>query len=110
MRLFRIVRVYYRAYKMRKNLTYYERKTKVILEDLGARFSTQHVVYPFIVDFLIGNIVLEIDGQSHLHSDVYDDRRSAYLSRLGYHVFRLANADVNEANIKSLIDNELQLD
>jgi very-short-patch-repair endonuclease len=60
--------------------------------------KTQVIVGPFIVDILIPHkmLIVEVDGSHHLDKDVqaYDERRTAYLSSLGFEVFRVSNTQV----------------
>ena len=50
----------------------------------------------FIADFccLAVKIIIEIDGDTHVEQQEYDDARTVALERLGYRVMRFTNSDV----------------
>ncbi len=53
---------------------------------------------PYIVDFFCADaqLVVELDGSQHIDRADHDDRRTAYLERLGLKVLRFWNTDVIE--------------
>jgi very-short-patch-repair endonuclease len=59
------------------------------------KFRRQHVVAPYIVDFvcLERSLIIEADGGQHSESKS-DQRRDAHLQRLGFCVLRFWNKDV----------------
>ena len=61
----------------------------------GLKFSRQHPVDPFIVDFLCRELMLvvELDGSQHADS-AYDEQRTAYLNAHGYSVLRFWNNEL----------------
>jgi len=87
-----------RAAGMRENPTSTERKLFEALETIKGlpRFYPQHVIYPYIVDFvcLEKMIVVEVDGASHDGSQASDDLRDHDLQKLGYKVIRFTNGEV----------------
>lgn len=85
-----------RAENMRMRPTFHEAKFKERLEMAGIYYKTQWVIGNYIVDFLVGITVIEIDGRSHFEEEQaqYDKNRSAYLSRLGYRIIRVRNEHV----------------
>ncbi|HEX2152819.1 MAG TPA: endonuclease domain-containing protein [Acidimicrobiia bacterium] len=62
---------------------------------LHCRFRRQHVIGPYIVDFVCmrHRWILEIDGSQHLES-VYDDVRTRWLEDQGFVVMRFWNNEV----------------
>lgn len=70
----------------------------------GLKFRRQKVIGPFIVDFAVRNpmLVVEIDGDSHAHQEIYDERRSVFLRECGYRVLRFTNQDVM-TNMESVL-------
>ncbi len=62
----------------------------------GYRFKRQHVVKPYIVDFICpsNRLIIEIDGSQHLDNQEYDNDRTAYLESLDYSVIRFWNNEV----------------
>jgi leucyl-tRNA synthetase len=74
---------------------------------LGYRFRRQHVIYQYIVDFVCLEklLVIEIDGDSHLRKQEYDEERSRILTEMGFKVIRFTNEEVF-ANIE-MIENTI---
>ena len=64
----------------------------------GYKFRRQHVIKPYIVDFvcLKYHLIIELDGNHHQQASHqhYDDKRTQFLSTLGYHVIRFRNEEV----------------
>ena len=71
----------------------------------GLRFRRQHVISPYIVDFIClrAMLVIEIDGPSHDVRQVYDTKREHFLEGLGYSVVRFTNQDVRE-NLEGVVE------
>jgi len=58
----------------------------------GFDFDRQKIIGNYIVDFYCGNcqVVVEIDGSSHIGKEAYDQRRDAYLEALGLTVIHIS--------------------
>jgi very-short-patch-repair endonuclease len=56
----------------------------------GWKFRRQYPVGPFIVDFICveKNVVIELDGGQHADDSESDLKRSDYLNKMAYRVFR----------------------
>ena len=71
------------------------------------KFRRQVPIGEYIVDFVAmeKKFVVEIDGSQHLENEhiEYDDKRTNYLSSLGYKVIRVYNNDVFN-NLNSVLD------
>lgn len=85
-----------RAESMRMAPTFHEKKFKERLELAGINYKTQWVIGNYIVDFLVGNTIVEIDGRSHFEADQaqYDKQRTSYLKGLGFKEIRVRNENV----------------
>lgn len=88
-----------KAKNLRKNQTDAERLLWNSLRNrqlANKKFRRQHVVGPYIVDFvcLETKLVIEIDGGQHLEQMDYDENRTTYLQSLGYKVIRFWNNEV----------------
>ena len=72
----------------------------------GRRFTKQHSIGNFIVDFYCPSekLIIELDGQVHINpvGEDYDDRRSLFLNKLGFKVLRFENKMVFE-NLDSVL-------
>lgn len=89
---------------MRKNIltkhsTKQERIVYEVLKDLHIPFKHRWLIAGVEVDFLIGQVALEIDGHPQ------DGRRNHKLADLGYTPIHLNNSEVTKENIKTLILN-----
>jgi very-short-patch-repair endonuclease len=62
----------------------------------GHQFNRQFPIGNYIVDFICRklNLIVEIDGSSHLSKSESDRERHDYLERLGYNVLRFSEAEV----------------
>ncbi|MGL5276643.1 endonuclease domain-containing protein [Myroides sp.] len=60
---------------------------------LGLDFDRQKIIGNYIVDFYNANyqVVIEIDGNSHIGKEDYDARRQLYLENLGLTVIRFTD-------------------
>lgn len=83
-----------RALNMRINPTKSERAFRDRLDLKGINYLTQIVIGKYIVDFLIGKTVYEIDGSSHDGKELYDAIRDSDLRMLGYKVVHIRNSEV----------------
>lgn len=72
----------------------------------GKRFTRQHSIGQFIVDFYCASkkLIIELDGEVHLTPNAmeYDEKRTKYLENLGYAVIRFENKMVFD-NFPSVI-------
>ena len=87
-----------RAQHLRREATPAERKLWQVLSasKLGAKFSRQMPVGPYICDFLsrAAMLVVELDGDTHASQVTHDARRDAFLRERGLTILRFSNADV----------------
>lgn len=67
-------------------------------EKMGYKFHRQKPIGEFIVDFYSPSLqlVIEIDGDSHIESIAYDKRRTEYINSLGIHLLRFTNSEVGK--------------
>lgn len=63
---------------------------------LGYKFRRQHIIAVYIVDFvcLYKQLVVEVDGKSHLYTKEYDDARTEFLNSEAFAVIRFTNEEV----------------
>jgi len=89
-----------RARELRKYMTSAEKKLWNVLRSKqldGLYFRRQHAVGSYIVDFFYAkeNLVIEVDGGSHLKQVEYDKERTRWLEEeKGYRVIRFTNEDI----------------
>ncbi len=89
----------YRARNLRRQQTEAEQRLWHYLRNrrlAGFKFRRQHVLGPYIVDFvcLESHLVVEVDGGQHGAQQEYDDQRSAFLEAQGFKVVRYWNNEV----------------
>jgi|SRR5882762_3723262 len=65
-----------------------------VLKDTKTEVSIQHVIGPYIADMKVKNLIVEIDGFSHVGQEAYDTRRTSYIQNNGYRVVRFTNREV----------------
>lgn len=84
------------AREHRKNPTPAEKKLKELLLKWKISFRSQRQFDYFIVDFLFPKkrLVVELDGSSHNNKEIYDNRRTYYLEKLGLAILRFENSIV----------------
>jgi very-short-patch-repair endonuclease len=90
-----------RAKEMRQNMTPAER---ILWQRLranrleGFHFRRQQIIDRFIVDFYChaADLVVEVDGGSHLEQEAYDRERDAHLAERGLKVLRFLNTEVEK--------------
>lgn len=88
------------ARELRREMTPQERKLwYLFLHKFPVKFYKQRIIGPYIVDFYCASakLVIEIDGSQHYEKagQVYDIKRTEYLSKMGLRVVRYSNADIN---------------
>jgi very-short-patch-repair endonuclease len=97
-----------RARELRKNSTDTENKMWYFLRNRqlnGYKFIRQHVIEPYIVDFICRekSIIIELDGGHHAENVIYDQERTLFLEAKGYKVLRFWNHEVLN-NINSVLE------
>ena len=75
-----------------RHLWYYLRAKRL----KGYKFRRQHLLHPYIVDFvcLEKKLIIELDGGQHADQAVYDEKRTLFLRLKGFRVLRFWNHDV----------------
>ena len=67
---------------------------------MGKRFTRQHSIGPYIVDFYCASewLIIELDGEVHNNAAAqeYDEKRTQFLEGLDYQVIRFENKMVFE--------------
>ena len=76
----------------------------------GYKFRRQHLVYPYIVDFIClqKKLIIELDGGQHAEQHKYDEKRTAFLESKGYKVLRFWNNEVIE-NTEAVVNDNFKL-
>lgn len=90
------------ALKLRRKMTAPEkilfRALQVALEPYVQRAWPQHIIGPYIADFMISGayVVVEVDGHSHdgEKAQQYDRSRATYMRNIGFTTLRFTNTEV----------------
>ncbi len=90
-----------RSRELRANMTLPEQRLWACLSARkvgGIRFNRQFPIGPYVCDFVSrgARLVIEVDGDSHGHSERADAARTRYIEDMGYRVIRFWNNDVME--------------
>jgi very-short-patch-repair endonuclease len=59
----------------------------------GYKFRRQHLIYPYVCDFICmeKKLIIECDGSQHARENNYDKKRNDFLTSKGYRVIRFWN-------------------
>lgn len=59
----------------------------------GYKFRRQHLIYPYVCDFICleKKLIIECDGSQHAEENNYDKKRNNFLISKGYRVIRFWN-------------------
>jgi very-short-patch-repair endonuclease len=90
-----------RARELRRDSSKPERLCWELLRDRrlsGVKFRRQHPIGPYFADFacISKKLVIEIDGEHHAYQKEADQRRTAFMERLGWRVLRFWANEVRE--------------
>ena len=92
------------AERMRYRPTQAESRLHNALLDIFAAYITQpihqYIIGPYIADFKVKNLIIEVDGPTHAGREDYDKRRTTFMQNRGYRVLRISNADVYIDSVK----------
>ena len=91
-----------RARQLRQDSSIPERVLWSMLRDrrlAGLKFRRQHPIGPFVVDFFCeqAQIVIELDGESHVGRADEDQRRSVWVQSQGLQVLRIMIDDLQQS-------------
>lgn len=93
------------AEENRNNPTPAEKRFKAVLDEAKIEYRFNEPVGCYIPDFRIGDLIVEVDGEYHFTKEQRekDERRTKFLTKLGYTVVRITNEDVFAGNFPPLI-------
>ena len=100
----------------RNQISYAERFWKKVLENNKIDFKREVAIkqadeqHCYFLDFVIGNIDLEIDGKQHKDADriISDTKRDTYLTSLGFRVYRIEWNEINSTTGKLLMKEKIR--
>ena len=86
----------------RNKMSYPEKVAFDFLTLHNVEFEHQKYVLKYFPDFVIGNIIIEIDGE-HWHNEKKDRIRDAELAEQGFTVYRIKSKDQIENKLKEIL-------
>lgn len=101
----------HKGWTSRNKRSYAEKFFERVLSKNHISYVSEKHVGPYFLDFVIGNIDLEIDGKQHKYKDrkTHDNERDAYLRSCGYFVYRIAWNSINNDAGKSMMKDKIDL-
>lgn len=81
------------------------------MENNHIKYQREVVVGKYFLDFVIGNIDLEIDGKQHQYADrkASDIIRDAYLRSIGFFVYRIRWNEINSLTGSEMMKDKINL-
>lgn len=77
------------GWQTRTTSSYPEKFFEQVLTELGVTFKREVRIGKWFADFVIGDLVLEIDGRQHDDRKEQDAEKDAFLKSKGYRVSRI---------------------
>jgi very-short-patch-repair endonuclease len=97
-----------RCYFLSGGETSIERAVRLVLEAGGLHFEQEAQIGPWVVDFLLGWLVIEADGAYwHAGRGDRDARKTADLTARGWVVWRLPEAEIKQPGFASQLRQRL---
>ena len=89
----------------RSKISYPEQVAYDWLSKNNIKFEHQKKVGSYYPDFVIGNIIVEIDGE-YWHDEEKDKKRDSFLQQNGYKVVRISTKEHIETRLSQILDVE----
>lgn len=86
----------------RKSMSYPEKIAFDYLTQQGIEFEHNKKVGKYYPDFILGNLIIEIDGE-HWHDKENDAIRDEELNKLGFNVIRISTKEHIENRLKEIL-------
>lgn len=101
----------HKGWTTRNIKSYAERFFETVLNNNKIKFNREKKVGKYFLDFVIGNIDLEIDGKQHKYKDrkESDTLRDEFLRKQGYFVYRIAWNEINTNDGKQMMKDKIEL-
>ena len=101
----------HKGWTTRNIKSYAERFFETVLNNNKIKYNREKKVGKYFLDFVIGNIDLEIDGKQHKYKDrkESDTIRDEFLRKQGYFVYRIAWNEINTNEGKQMIKDKIEL-
>lgn len=101
----------HKGWKSRNIKSYAEKFFETVLNNNNISYDRERYVGKYFLDFVIGDIDLEIDGKQHQYEDrkQSDSIRDEYLRSQGYFVYRIKWNEINSVSGKEMMKDKIDL-
>ena len=101
----------HKGWTTRNIKSYAERFFETVLNNNKIKYNREKKVGKYFLDFVIGNIDLEIDGKQHKYKDrkESDTIRDEFLRKQGYFVYRIAWNEIKTNEGKQIMKDKIEL-
>lgn len=101
----------HKGWTTRNIKSYAERFFETVLNNNKIKYNREKKVGKYFLDFVIGNIDLEIDGKQHKYKDrkETDTIRDEFLRKQGYFVYRIAWNEIKTNDGKQMMKDKIEL-
>lgn len=101
----------HQGWKTRNIKSYAEIFWETVLNNNHIVFEREKKIGKYFLDFVIGNIDLEIDGKQHQYKDrkQSDILRDDFLTKAGYFVYRIKWNEINSNEGKQIMKEKIEL-
>lgn len=101
----------HKGWTTRNIKSYAERFFETVLNNNKIKYNREKKVGKYFLDFVIGNIDLEIDGKQHKYKDrkESDTIRDEFLRKQGYFVYRIAWNEIKTNDGKLMMKDKIEL-
>ena len=101
----------HKGWTTRNIKSYAERFFETVLNNNKIKYNREKKVGKYFLDFVIGNIDLEIDGKQHKYKDrkESDTIRDEFLRKQGYFVYRIAWNEIKTNDGKQMMKDKIEL-
>ena len=101
----------HKGWKSRNIKSYAEKFFERVLNNNRISYERERYVGKYFLDFVVGNIDLEIDGKQHQYAErkQSDYVRDDYLRSQGYFVYRIRWNEINSSDGKEMMKGKIEL-
>lgn len=101
----------HKGWTTRNIKSYAEQFFETVLNNNKIKYNREKKVGKYFLDFVIGNIDLEIDGKQHKYKDrkESDTIRDEFLRKQGYFVYRIAWNEIKTNDGKQMMKDKIEL-
>ena len=101
----------HKGWNSRNIKSYAEKFWERVLHNNKINYIREKTVGKYFLDFVIGDIDLEIDGKQHRYKERHESdlKRDEFLRKQGYFVYRIAWNEINSEEGKQMMKDKIEL-